>query len=290
MKKSKLMRLCRQRGMDVYDEDDEIQVAPCPYCGNDPGDHGNCQLNHETGQFHCWACDTGGSLEYFAQDILGVDANIPVRAGRKRHKQTLDDDKLDLSDHLSSAADITSARNYLIHKRGLTVGDLYRYNVGVVTDEEHELHPRIVFPVSTYWEDNHIGWVARTYTHQDPKYYNWLDKREIVGFRDGVRSDVHVLVEGLFDGIKVHKAGFGAAVMLGVSQPEKVQEWAAMSDPGDQIVILLDSDSHNLTEALYWRIQAIRQTHTVLLSGDTDPAEQEPEFLKNLIQEEINEC
>ena len=287
MKKSKLMRLCRQRGMQVYDEDDEIGVAPCPYCGNDPGDHGNCQLNHETGQFHCWACDTGGSLEWFAKDILGVDADIPVRAGRKRHKQQLDDDKFDLSAHIDSAADVFSARQYLIQKRGLTVGDLYRYNVSVVTDEDHQLHPRIVFPVSTYWDKEFTGFVARTYTHQKPKYYNWLNEREIVGYRDGVRDDIHVLVEGLFDGIKVHKAGFGAAVMLGVDKTERVQEWAAMADPDDQIVILLDSDSHDLTKAMYWRIQSIRETHMVFLSGDTDPAEQEPEFLKNKIQEEI---
>lgn len=287
MNKSKLKRLCRQSGMNVYDRDEEVQVAPCPYCGNDPGDHGNMNLNVSRGQYHSWCCDAGGRLEDFVREFLGEDASIPVRVKEGRKKSIREDAKDDLDAETEPAADVYSARNYLINKRGLTVGDLYRYNISVVVEEDHQLHPRILFPLNTYWEQEHCGWVARTYTNQRPKYLNWLEKREIVGYREGVPDDVHVLVEGLFDAIMVHKAGFSAAAMLGVTSGHKLREWAAFSDLSDRIMVVLDGDAHSKSQTIKYDIQGIRDTDVTLLPEDSDPADFEPSELSDLIHENL---
>jgi DNA primase len=211
---------------------------------------------------------------------VSVPVNLEARSSGRR--QTVDEG-LELGPgDVTPAGDIDSAVDYLAD-RGLSRSDIIKYEISVCTNKEHRLYPRIIFPVWEYWTGDLLGHIGRTYTNQQPRYMSALPYIDMVGYREGAWKDVHVLVEGVFDGIRAHQAGFQSAILLGKSA-NLLEEWAALTDRTDGIVIVLDGDAHDQAKEYYHRIKPIRtNVWAYLMPSDMDPADFDPDVLRTVV-------
>lgn len=247
---------CRVKG-------DEVLVQTCPYCGNE---RWNLEINPARGLANCWSCRaTEGRADAVLRRLTGAELTLAVspRAGPGKPPSVVRPRPL-----RSVAVDaVPSAAAYLA-RRGLDPLLLSGYGVGVCMDEADPLYGRIVIPVHEYWKGRHLGWVGRSYTGRRPKYLSTVERQSITGWRAADRAAPCVLVEGHLDGIVVHAAGFGAAVLGGVEGA--VLEFAArLAVP---LILMLDGDAAVRTRALYWQIAAVRPPHVAWLAPDADPA------------------
>lgn len=127
-----------------------------------------------------------------------------------------------------------------------------------------------------------MGFVARRYIGADgPKYLHDVS-RVVAGYRND--SGIFVLVEGVFDGIAVHRAGANAAVMLGSSHPG-LDNWVADVPRTGKVLILLDGEAEEQAQKIKKRVQIIQPaitTSVMSLPNHLDPADIEPAVLARL--------
>ena len=95
---------------------------------------------------------------------------------------------------------------------------------------------------------------------------------------------VHVAVEGVFDGIAVHRAGWNAAVMLGQGAKEPVVEWACRIPAKHWIFIMLDGDAKTHANQLLHTIKPVHKRIIIITLPDhLDPGGLLPETLDHLL-------
>lgn len=275
-------------GHDARIRRDEVQVKTCWFCGND---RWNLELNAEKGVFSCWACrdsgfDGSGRLDYILNRFLGMDVSIPVRHfTEKEVKPPPDRSKMIDEMGLVPAWKLESSMRYLA-KRGLTAEDARSYAISVCNAPDHRFKGRLVFQLTDYWHRTPIGIVTRRFVGSDgPKYMHDVESK-IAGYRHP-DSKIHVVCEGVFDGIMIHKAGANAAMLLGgmglSMKLELVEIWSSRVPDGEVILVCLDGEARDTTKHVLKRIQQLRRdAQAVLLPEKIDPAQLDPEVLRRL--------
>lgn len=258
----------------------EVVVETCRFCGNPKH---NLELNPERGLFHCWACNAGGRLDALLTEWLGEAIQLPVRTGggaRGRALAVLPPGEF----AAVPAYSLISAAHYL-ERRGVGKMVAEQYGMVVCMEEKHQLHGRLVLPVLDFWTEVVIGYIGRTITNARPKYLSTLRVRVVVGYRVRSLSAPCVVVEGVFDGIMVHRAGYHAALLLGTSAP-RVEEFAARLPPSMPLVVMLDGEAAAEADRLRWALQAVRgcEVAVVNLAVGIDPAQLLPSVLKLLVE------
>lgn len=259
---------------------DEVQVHVCWFCANDKW---NLELSATKGVFHCWACGTAGRLDVLLHERTGVTVSIPVDVqtlARARHSIA--------SVPVIPASHAFRAMAYLRTRR-IGIVEVIRYGIGVCDDPKFELYPgqsiyrRLVLPVRDYWTQAEAGVVARTYRNERPPYLSRVAGPP-VGFR-APTSKVHVVVEGWFDGLTVHRAGFNAFVLLGsLTNRDDIEHWVARVPRTDPIVVLLDGDAWDKARKIKGRIRAIRpDVQALRLPQSMDPGALLPDVAARLI-------
>lgn len=256
---------------------DEVVVETCRFCGNPKH---NLELNPGRGLFHCWACGAGGRLEALLHEWLGITVSLPVDTSRRGPKKLV----LPGTFHSVPAYTLEMAATYL-RRRGIPEEVAQAYEITVCLEKGHMLYGRLVLPVKDFWSGVTIGHVGRTYGTDYPKYLSTLNVRMVVGYRMRQASTPCVLVEGIFDGIAVHRAGFHAAVLLGVNAP-RFEYFVARLAPTTPVLIMLDAEASTEAQALRWVVKAVRGVDppVVHLPGKLDPAQLVPTVLGRLVQ------
>lgn len=285
MEAEEVLHHVQRAGLNARIRKDEVILETCLFCGNS---RWNLELNGVKGVFGCWACREGGALQNFFRRFLLTDVQIDVNISAS--EKSTNNPLMRTGRKMQPVETVKSASHYLMG-RGLTYRDLHTYSIQVATDPGDPVYGRILIPVNEYWTGAIIGFVARSYFgHQGPKYLNLLDEREIVGFREGGQPNVHVLVEGVFDAIKVNKAGFQCGALLGVQVGSLVTEWAALAPPSDHIVVLVDGDAQRMGQKIYSTLDVFRDNvHLVILPGQTDPGMLDAPILAQLINKHLGE-
>jgi len=261
---------------------DEVQVHTCLFCDND---RWNLECNVDRGVYHCWACGAGGRLDGFMTKLTGQYYSLPVRQ-RAKHKEAT----VDTTFKSRRASDVQSAAQYLWQVRRMDAMTADSYGLLVCTEPDHLLTARITIPLYDYWTRALVGYIGRSYTGQRPKYVSTLGSKLITGYRMRVPETPCVVVEGAFDGIAVHRAGFNAAVLGGTSDPQ-LMEFAARIPSDVPVVLLLDGDARDRATYLMWVFREVHPDRVVQvpLPAGTDPANYLPDVLRTLLNQHLKD-
>lgn len=268
----------------------EVMIETCVYCGNTKY---NLELNPGIGAFHCWTCGKGGRVDGFLKEVTGLTIHIPVTGrstgapGKTRVGVVLDAAFLG-----DPAVDVPHISSYL-HTRHISGVDMAVYQIKAGRGGIWE--NRAVMPLLEYWSRQVVGYVGRTVMpNERPKYFTewYTPTKWITGHR--TRSEIHVVVEGPFDGIMVHRAGFNTAVLAGTAATKGVlEEWSARAPFAHDVVVLLDGEAAAEGKKLYWRIRPIHEkVYVGVLPVGVDPAQLDPRVITQFVQATIrrNSC
>lgn len=254
----------------------EVVVETCYFCGNEKA---NLELNPERGLFHCWACNEGGRLDRFLHEWLGQEVYLPVRSAAHQ-------DRTAMPAHTTApfaavpAHTVPSALHYLSRRR-IDQNTATTYGLLVCTEAKHPLVNRLVIPIPEFWTGNIVGYLGRTYTNQRPKYLSTLSRRVVAGYRVRSPRTPCIVVEGFFDGIAVHRAGYHAAILQGTTAPG-VKEFGARLPQEMPVLVMLDGAAREEAERLCWTLRSVRpgQVQLASLPIGKDPAEFQPRVLQ----------
>jgi DNA primase len=281
--------LCNQLlglGVSCRVHGDEVVVETCRFCDNI---RWNLELNPRRGLYHCWACDAGGRLDRLLQEWLGQEIYLPVRWNeiiKLGKPQETPAGFVQLP-----AYEVPSAARYLA-RRHVDAQTARHYELGVCATEQHRLAGRLVLPLRDFWTGALVGYLGRSYAGQQPKYISTLSSRQVAtGYRVRQRESPCVIVEGPFDGIAIHRAGFHAAILIGTAAPW-VLEFAARLPPTTPLVIMLDGDAFDEARRLYWTIFRVRTEvppQISVLPAGTDPAHFTPSVLRSVVRETLED-
>lgn len=257
---------------------DEVQVQNCTFCGND---RWNLEVNAVRGFYHCWTCGARGRAEKYVREYLGANVSIPVRTNVDEHwaRRPL---VPGVSNEFVFPPVSLSCVSYL-RSRGLDTIDCGVYEIGEGKGKDWE--GRVVFQLRDYWESTPKGFIGRAVSPViAPKYFaGWLTKKCVTGYLNP-RSDRHILVEGVFDGIQVHKAGYNAAVLGGITDTS-IEFWASRVPHSHTVVVMLDADAADKASKLFWRIYPVHPRVTIgALPSGKDPATLSEEEIHHFAQ------
>lgn len=274
MNTSDLQNLLARGGFQGRVQGSEVLIQECWFCGNDAW---NLELNPNKGVYSCWACKASGRLDTLLRKYLGTDTEIPVQLdddGRSRTEAP--------KDFPSRPADeVPSAVAYL-RRRGYPASVCRAYGLRVGTAQGHRFYARLCVPMRDFWTGDVVGWTARTYIGQHPKYLT-SGRFGLTGYRTRAPRPV-LLVEGPFDGISVHRAGYQAAVLGGTGTRGYAEQLADDLDPKIPLGVLFDGDAHERAEKVWWKIRERRPDAALFqLPNGADPGDLAPEALSTFI-------
>lgn len=206
---------------------EQLVFQVCPLCG-DGGEH--FYINRHTGGYDCKKCGAAGYVKDGAPHVdEGLFSREEPRADSDdRHPEV----ELPSRQHLGA-----EARAY-VERRGIE--PMWLENAASACDwPERE---RIIFPFFDP-EDRIIYWVARSYAGAEPRYLN-APGRHLLYQLPGVEGRSTVIVEGIFDALRVRQAGFSAVALLGKSLARHLwPDMRALLAQVPRIYIMLDGDA-----------------------------------------------
>ena len=212
--KQKIDIIIASFGEGVLSRNEKNISVFCPNCKRSPklAKKRKLSICLETGVYHCWVCETKGkNISYLAKkegiykhilEKMYVAFGNIVKGSEKEEILELPPDFKLLSLNYCRKSKI--AKKYL-SSRGLSKEDVIKYKIGI--SNENNFINRIIFPS---FDDklNLNFFLSRTYDlNQKIKYRNCnFSKRDII-FNENLIdwSKPLVLVEGVFDAVKVRK-------------------------------------------------------------------------------------
>ena len=209
------------------------------------------QINTKTQKWHCWISNQGGhnlfqlfkklkaSREQFDElaDIVGKPRQS-LSSNRDKVKENIVKLPKEFKPLWNSKDGIIKrhAMNYL-KKRGITMGDVIRYNIGYCEDGVYG--NRIIIP--SYNSDGELNYfVGRDIYSGGMKYKNPPVSKDVIGFDLFVNWDEPlILCEGSFDAMAIRR---NAIPLFGKTIPKKLK-MKIYEKRVKQIYILLDNDA-----------------------------------------------
>lgn len=284
MRPEDLLRELKISGYSSRIAGEEVKVETCWFCAND---RWNMELNGPRGVYHCWACGSSGRLDALLTRTLGGNYEIPIQLSGGNFLPGLHPKAPEFQHR--PAEEVESATTYL-RTRGFAPHIIRTYGLLVCVEEGHSLFNRILFPIREFWTNLIVGYAGRTYTGRHPKYLYDIDHRVIAGHRHRRASTPTIIVEGPMDGIAVHRAGFQAAVLSGISAA-RIEEFAASfhSLTPEPLIILLDGDAKDAARRLLWTLKPIHPAIQLDLPPGRDPADFSPRVLSEFLAKSLEE-
>ena len=236
------------------------QAHYCPFCHHHKK---KLQINVQTQQWHCWVCDAKGKRIQRLLKRLQVDSHK-----LKKIYEIYGDDyvvysndteeekvELRLPNEFRSLLEEPRGLNPTFRKvkeyarkRGITKGDIIRYNIGYC-DSGHYAG-RIIIP--SYDMDNRLNYfIARSVFDEEKfKYKNPPVSKNIIMFENQINwNEPITLVEGVFDAMAVKR---NAIPLLGKFIPKTLNDTIYKKEV-KSINILLYEDAQE--QALYYTMQ-----------------------------------
>lgn len=234
---------------DGYNTTDDNYSYYCPKCNHRKR---KLEIDVLKGLWHCWVCNRGGKSLFTLFKWLGrpagdfnqlkeIDSISPLVPTDSKNKS----DKISInlpSEFISLAYSSTSfyyraAINYL-NGRGISYGDILKYNIGYCEDGQY--NGMIIIP--SYSRTGQLNYfVTRAYM-PDPsiEFKNPKISRDIIGFELTINwNQPIILVESAFDAIAIKRNAiplFGKSIL-----PELRKKLLAMNS--GEVVICLDGDA-----------------------------------------------
>jgi len=281
---SELLNACNLLGWKTRERQDEILIEVCPFCGNSKF---NFQISTSKFVYHCWACSVGGSLSNLAKffplgdtakqrkilpkesEIFGLtidDVNY-----LKIFAQFLELNKLEKNDK--------EIVNKFLEKRGIPFEKALEYKIRYSTakifiDEKLKKRytNRIIIPLFDI-SGSLVYFVGRAVEENNPlKYCNCEIKRKrfLPVYLSKENPNTVILVEGVFDAIAVHRAGFSSIPLLSMNITD-MQLFALLGIGFEKIVISLDPEEFTSSYKLFQKLIGVGLKPWVMLrTGQED--------------------
>ena len=276
------------------------QAHYCPFCHHHKK---KLQINLQTQQWHCWVCDAKGKRIQRLLRRLQVDSHRLKKIYEIYgddyvvYSNNTEEEKVELRlpNEFRSLLEEPKGLNPTFRKvkeyarkRGITQGDIKRYNIGYC-DSGHYAN-RIIIP--SYDNDNRLNYfIARSvYDEEKFKYKNPPVSKNIIMFENQINwNEPITLVEGVFDAMAVKR---NAIPLLGKFVPKTLNDTIYKKEV-KSINILLDEDAQE--QALYYTMQFQNQGITTknIKPSDKDASEmgfsQVNKILKNTEETEFGD-
>ena len=256
------------------------QAHYCPFCHHHKK---KLQINLQTQKWHCWVCDSKGKRIQSLLRRLHVDSHKLKKIYEIYgddyvvYSNNTEDEKVELRlpNEFRSLLEEPKGLNPTFRKvkeyarkRGITQGDIKRYNIGYC-DAGHYAN-RIIIP--SYDNDNRLNYfIARSvYDEEKFKYKNPPVSKNIIMFENQINwQEPITLVEGVFDAMAVKR---NAIPLLGKFIPKTLNDTIYKKEV-KSINILLDEDAQD--QALYYTMQFQNQGITTrnIKPSDKDAGE-----------------
>lgn len=280
MDQSELRRELIVAGISCRVKGDEVQIETCIFCGSPKW---KLELSADRGVFHCWVCRSGGRLDAILSKITGGAYHLPVTLQGKPQARPVQQ----VEEFRSLPIAEARAAALYLSRRGIQPDVAAWYGLRLCQQSGHRLDGRIVIPARDFWTGEILGWVGRAYCGGGPKYLSTMVRRVVTGWRVRSPTVPTVLVEGPFDGIAVHRAGFHAAVLGGTGAPD-LEEFASRLSSNTMVVVMLDADAVSQATRLYWQIQQVHSAvQLIYLPSNTDPADLSPQTISHLVHQRV---
>ena len=262
----------------------------CPYCNHHkPKLEVNFSQNKKGyNPWHCWVCDKKGSrisslfkkisasVEKFEELKKLIGSEVEV----KREKSSV---QLKLPQEykpILGSKDILARHAFsYLKKRGITIDDIEKYNIGYC--ETGRYSKMVIIP--SYDESGNLNYFTGRSFEKDPyiKYRNPEVSRDIVPFELFINWNIPlVLCEGPFDAIAIKR---NAIPLLGKNIQQNLMKKIVTSKV-EKIYIALDTDAQK--QAVKFAEYFINEGKEVYFMDldDKDPSEMGFEKFTNLIQ------
>ena len=256
------------------------QAHYCPFCHHHKK---KLQINIQTQKWHCWVCDSKGKRIQSLLRRLHVDSHKLKKIYEIYgddyvvYSNNTEDEKVELRlpNEFRSLLEEPKGLNPTFRKvkeyarkRGITQGDIKRYNIGYC-DSGHYAN-RIIIP--SYDSDNRLNYfIARSVFDEEKfKYKNPPVSKNVIMFENQINwQEPITLVEGVFDAMAVKR---NAIPLLGKFIPKTLNDTIYKKEV-KSINILLDEDAQD--QALYYTMQFQNQGITTknIRPSDKDAGE-----------------
>jgi DNA primase len=256
------------------------QAHYCPFCHHHKK---KLQINIQTQKWHCWVCDSKGKRIQSLLRRLHVDSHKLKKIYEIYgddyvvYSNNTEDEKVELRlpNEFRSLLEEPKGLNPTFRKvkeyarkRGITQGDIKRYNIGYC-DSGHYAN-RIIIP--SYDNDNRLNYfIARSVFDEEKfKYKNPPVSKNVIMFENQINwQEPITLVEGVFDAMAVKR---NAIPLLGKFIPKTLNDTIYKKEV-KSINILLDEDAQD--QALYYTMQFQNQGITTrnIKPSDKDAGE-----------------
>ena len=262
----------------------------CPYCNHHkPKLEVNFSQNKKGyNPWHCWVCDKKGSrisslfkkISASAEKFEELKKLIGSEVEVKREKSTV---QLKLPQEykpILGSKDILARHAFsYLKKRGITIDDIEKYNIGYC--ETGRYAKMVIIP--SYDESGNLNYFTGRSFEKDPfvKYRNPEVSRDIVPFELFINWNIPlVLCEGPFDAIAIKR---NAIPLLGKNIQQNLMKKIVTSKV-EKIYIALDTDAQKqAVKFAEYFINEGKEVYFVDLN-DKDPSEMGFENFTNLIQ------
>ena len=236
------------------------QAHYCPFCHHHKK---KLQINLQTQKWHCWVCDSKGKRIQSLLRRLHVDSHKLKKIYEIYgddyvvYSNNTEDEKVELRlpNEFRSLLEEPKGLNPTFRKvkeyarkRGITQGDIKRYNIGYC-DSGHYAN-RIIIP--SYDSNNRLNYfIARSVFDEEKfKYKNPPVSKNVIMFENQINwQEPITLVEGVFDAMAVKR---NAIPLLGKFVPKKLNDTIYKKEVS-KINILLDEDAQE--QALRYTMQ-----------------------------------
>ena len=262
----------------------------CPYCNHHkPKLEVNFSQNKKGyNPWHCWVCDKKGSrisslfkkISASAEKFEELKKLIGSEVEVKREKSAV---QLKLPQEykpILGSKDILARHAFsYLKKRGITIDDIEKYNIGYC--ETGRYAKMVIIP--SYDESGNLNYFTGRSFEKDPyiKYRNPEVSRDIVPFELFINWNIPlVLCEGPFDAIAIKR---NAIPLLGKNIQQNLMKKIVTSKV-EKIYIALDTDTQK--QAVKFAEYFINEGKEVYFMDldDKDPSEMGFEKFTNLIQ------
>jgi DNA primase len=269
----------------------------CPLHGGD----GRETFHADTaGQvFHCFSCGAGGSvldlvaalegcsLRQAAEKLSGWRSAVALDDGAWKPTVTKKMESVPLLGFRLRGVDF---RHPYLSRRGISETTAIEFGVGFYGGPGL-MSQRLVIPIDDE-TGRLVGYCGRSLDASEPRYKfpaRFAKSKVLFNLHRAVaagQSEV-IVVEGFFDCLKVHQAGFRSVVALMGSALSERQE-RLLVQHFQNITLMLDGDraGRQAGTVISARLAQQSPVRTINLSDDTQPDQLSPESLKALLKQQ----